>query len=233
MDQLTINLVCVLVSGTFSLVAACVPSYLASRKPPEVVLREIQRGEYQRYSFWHLLLGVSLPLACIFLMTIYAGFYSTAGMMMMAHQTPDPSALLQQFDIEKSAAVARSIGSIELILLCLPMFAVFLFTARFLGHRFGRKAPWFVALTVLIVLAIQVAVPFAMQSAALPAVDIARNAVVGAAVYSVAAIIGVRWARKTRQRFLITRVFERLPPQDRQAFFDLAESLIPGPRKSE
>lgn len=226
MDQLMVNLTGAVVSGSFAVIAACVPQYLQSRKSQEMISCEIEHGEYYQYSFWYLLLGISFPLVCYFLVATIVLFYALAFLLTAAAQTPDPVAFTNAFDVEKAADIIRLTGKVELFFYIPLMFAVFLFTSIFLFHRSGRRASMYITLSAILVWSAEIALSIPFQSAALPMKDIIRNSIIFAFVYLIAAVIGMSWGKRTHKRFLVVYIFNRLNKPDQEAFFELAQSLV-------
>jgi len=219
MQDILINLSGSLISGIFTIIAALVPYYLEKRKPREVVLREIKQGEYFHYSIWYLLLAISLPLLCYFLTGLYALFYGIGTYFMVAEQIPEVVA----FDSAKSPVTSWYLGLIEILLFIPLMFTVILFCSKFLAHRSGRNSALYVSLSVIIVWLTDNLLGFIFVA---QKELIAVNLVVSFLTYSVAALLGLTWAKKTQERFIVTLIFSKLTPADRAAFCDLAESLL-------
>ena len=223
-----INLIGAIVSGSFAVIAAYVPYYLQSRKARELVNREIREERYYHYSFWHLMFGVSLPLACYFLIGAVTVFYTLSGMFMAAAQTTNTLSFLEAFDISKCADIVQVAGIMEMFFIVPVMFVVVLLTSKFIYHRFTSRASLFIAMCAVFVWVADIVLSLIFQSPAIPIKDIVRNAIVNATSYSVATVTGAIWAKKTHDLFLLKCIFSRLASADRTTFLELAKDLSYG-----
>ena len=230
MDQ-AMNILGAIISGLFTLLAAFVPQYLENKKQRDEVLQDIRNRNYYSHSFWNLLFGVLFPLFCMFLIWTFMTVGLVGGITILKEQLPNAHEILPYLDVNRSVPVVRRFIFIELCLEVPTMFAAFLFTAKYLAHRSGRKAPWLIALAAVPILSVETFVSIKYQSEALTITDTIRNVTIFAVDYLAASAIGLAWARKKHKQFLISRIYGKLPESDRQAFFELAESLAGKPNE--
>jgi hypothetical protein len=224
MQDIVVNFSGAFISGILSIIGALIPYYLEKRKPRDVVLKEIEEEDFYHYSYWHLLFAISLPLVCFFLTGLYALFYGVGSYLMIAEQMPDAIDFLASFDATKSPETFWYIGFIEVFLLGALMFVSILFCSKFLAHRTGRKAGLYVFLSVTIVLSTDNILTLYFWQTQPDLIVI--NAIVSIIAYFVAAYLGVVWAKKTQERFIVSHVFSKLPAGDKEALRDLVQGLV-------
>ena len=226
MDQLMVNLTCAVVTGCFSLGAACVPQYLQSRKSQERIKYELIKKDYYQHSFWNILFGVSIPTVFFFSVATIVLFYLVSALLIAAAHAPDPVAFTSSFDPGKAVDIIRLTAKVELIFKIPLMFAVVLFSAKYIYHRVAKNGILFVSLSVILVLFSEIAVTIPFQNPAWAISDILKNSIIFSFVYLIAASSGIYLAKKSHNRHLVVYTFNRLSKSDQSALLDLAHSIL-------
>jgi MFS family permease len=219
MRDVLVALTGAIVSGLFSIISVLIPYYLEKGKTREEIRRDFESKNYYHNSLWHLLFSVSLPLLCYFAIAIIALFYGTQSYIIIAEQMPNGSEFFSTFNLYKSPQSVWWTSLLEIFLVAGLMFIALLFCLKYLAHRTGNKAGIYVSLSVAIVLAIENVLWIVFLGRFRELVVI--NMLVKFVVYSTAGFFALKWARKTRDEFVISHVLSKLTSQDRIALRDL------------
>ncbi len=145
---------------------------------------------------------------------------------MAAAHAPDPVAFASSFDPGKTVDIIRLTAKIELIFMIPLMFAVVLFSAKYIYHRAASNCFMFVLLSVILVLFSEIAVTIPFQSPAWTLSDIWKNSVIFSFVYLIAAILGIYLAKRSHNRYLVIYTYNRLSKSDQSALLDLTQSIL-------
>ncbi|WP_200233983.1 MFS transporter [Thiohalocapsa halophila] len=228
MNELVVNLSGALLSGMFSVLATLIPYFLEKRKSKEVRVREIAEGNYSPYPGWSLLLATSVPALIYFLIAAYGALSGVFVILLIGEQIPEFWGLMKSFDQAKSPEVLWYGTLFDIAMVSSVMFVVIVLSSRFLAHRSGRKDKLFVFLSVLAVWSVNLSeyvLFLPVTSENLQSLFIV-NSFATFVVFFLAGALGLRWAHRTRDDFIVSVVFAKLLGNDRAAFRDLALDLV-------
>jgi hypothetical protein len=211
------NTTTAIVGGIFGIYPTVVTSATERKKTNQERIAELVKGD----AYIH-------PALVTFYIFCYLQFVErTLGFLFGAVVATAITTALPTSDLTAQTLVTQTVPMVSPIFVNLVLIFAIVPIAIYSTHRVKRFPFLWIALAILIDQVISLAVAALFLQTTVPIEAVIVQAAF-AALLIPGAVIGIFWARRTHLRYIMARLFRRLPPPDQRSLIDLVETLPGG-----